>query len=198
MFNPFRKKSFLEKCSDSVLDGLAAVGDIVVTTGEVIGDAVDALTTPSSPKVVIYHERPVIEERKVVIKTTTVTPSTSWMERETLRLQQENLRIRQENLRMERELANRRRRETAYEASKDRIARAIEASRNAVRVVLDEVVTSKKGNKYRVQLVLKGDEYKVLVKIYDLGIPVWESTFYDAKSAYDAFSSHRIIIKTIK
>ena len=195
MFSFGRKKSFLEKCSDGVLEGLAAVGDVVIATGEIVGDAVDAITTPSSPKVVIYHERPVIEERKVVIKTTTVTPATSWMERETLRLQQENLRIRQENLRMERELADRRRRETAYEASKDRIARAIEASRNAVRVVLDNVVTSKKGNKYRVQLVLKGDEYKVLVKIYDLGIPLFEDVYYDAESAYNAFSSRRNLIK---
>ena len=198
MFNPFHKKSFSEKCIDNVLGGLAAVDDVVIATGEVIGDAVDALPTPTTKReVTIVHERPVIE-RKVVINTTTVTPSTSWLERETLRLQQENLRIRQENLRMERELADRRRRETEYEASKDRIARAIEASRNATRIMLDEVVTSKKGNKYRVQLVLKGDEYKVLVKLYDLGIPVWESTFDDAESAYDAFSSHRIIIKTIK
>ena len=76
MFNPFRKKSFLEKCSDSVLGGLAAVGDVVVATGEIVGDAVDAITTPSQKReITIVHERPVIE-RKVVINTTTVTPVT--------------------------------------------------------------------------------------------------------------------------
>lgn len=68
MFNPFRKKSFLEKCSDSVLGGLAAVGDIVVTTGEVIGDAVDAITTPTTKReTVIIHERPVVLERRTVM-----------------------------------------------------------------------------------------------------------------------------------
>ena len=67
MFNPFRKKSFLEKCSDSVLGGLAAVGDIVVTTGEIVGDAVDALTTPTTKReTVIIRERPVVLERRTV------------------------------------------------------------------------------------------------------------------------------------
>lgn len=193
MFNPFRKKSFLEKCSDNILNGLAAVGDVVVATGEVVGDAVDALTTPATKRETVIIQRPVVVERR-----TTVVTTNSWAECEARRLRQETMRLREDNLRMERELADRRRREAEYETAKARLEREHEARMNATRVVLNEVVTSKRGNKYRVQLLLKGSEYKVLVKIYDLGIPVWESTFYDAKSAYDAFSSHRIIIKTIK
>lgn len=192
MFNPFRKKSFLEKCSDSVLGGLAAVGDVVVATGEIVGDAVDAITTPTTKRETVIIQRPVVVERRTVVTTN------SWAECEARRLRQETMRLREENLRLEHELTERRRREAEYETAKVRLEREHEARMNATRVVLNEVVTSKRGNKYRVQLLLKGSEYKVLVKIYDLGIPVWESTFYDAKSAYDAFSSHRIIIKTIK
>ena len=72
MFNFGRKKSFFEKGVDGVLNGLAAVGDVVIATGEVIGDAVDAITTPSQKReITIVHERPVIE-RRVVINTTPI------------------------------------------------------------------------------------------------------------------------------
>ena len=194
MFNPFRKKSFLEKCSDSVLGGLAAVGDVVVATGEVVGDAIDALTTSSSPKVVIYHEHPVIEERKVVIKTT-VTPSNEELEREILRLKNETLRIREENLRMVREMAERRKREAEYEAAKEQLARDIEAANNAIRVVLHDDITTKRGNTYRVKLLLKGNEFRVTVKDCNRGYTLFDEVYYDAIRAYNAFSSRCLILK---
>ncbi len=196
MFNPFRKKSFLEKCSDSVLGGLAAVGDVVVATGEIVGDAVDAITTPSQKReITIVHERPVIE-RKVVINTTTVTPSNAELEREILRLKTETMRIRQENLRMVNEMVEHRRREAEYEAAKERIAREVEDRMKSVQVVLDDTITTKRGNTYRVKLLLKGNEYKVTVKDCDLGFTLFDEVYYDAVRAYDAFSSRRLILKT--
>lgn len=67
MFNPFHKKSFLEKCSDNILSGLAAVGDVVVATGEVVGDAVDAITTPAIKRETVIIQRPVVVERRTVV-----------------------------------------------------------------------------------------------------------------------------------
>ena len=72
MFNFGRKKSFFEKCSDGVLNGLAAVGDVVVATGEIVGDAVDAITTPTTKRETVIIQRPVVVERH----TTVVTPVT--------------------------------------------------------------------------------------------------------------------------
>ena len=190
MFNPFRKKSFLEKCSDSVLGGLAAVGDVVVATGEVVGDAIDALTTPATKRETVVVHRPVVVE-----KHTTVVTTNSWAECEARRLRQETMRLREENLRIERELADRRRREAEYEAEKEQLARAIEFVNNAVRVVLNDVITTKRGNTYRVELLLKGDEYRVTVKDCTRGYTLFNEVYYDAVRAYNAFSSRCIILK---
>lgn len=192
MFNFGRKKSFGEKCVDGILGGLAAVGDVVVATGEIVGDAVDAITTPTTKReITIVHERPVVVERR-----TTVVTTNSWAECEARRLRQETMRLREENLRMERELADRRRREAAYAAAKERLARDLEDRANAVRVVLDDTITTKRGNTYRVKLLLKGNEYKVTVKDCDLGFTLFDEVYYDAVRAYDAFSSRRLILKT--
>lgn len=84
MFNMFRKKSMTEKAIDSVLGGLAAVGDVVIGTAEVISDAGSALAEScKSDKVVertttIHHyHRPVVIERKqpeVVVARVVVAP----------------------------------------------------------------------------------------------------------------------------
>lgn len=84
MFNMFRKKSMTEKAIDSVLGGLAAVGDVVIGTAEVISDAGSALAEScKSDKVVertttIHHyHRPVVIERKqpeVVVTHVVVSP----------------------------------------------------------------------------------------------------------------------------
>lgn len=85
MFNLFRKKTFAEKCADGIISGLAAVGDVVVGTAEVISDAGSALAEScASDKVVekttvVHHyHRPVVVEHKqpeVVVARVVVSPA---------------------------------------------------------------------------------------------------------------------------
>lgn len=81
MFNMFKKKSMTEKAIDSVLGGLATVGDIVIGTAEIIGDAGSALAESCKSdhnKVVertttIHHyHRPVVVERETPVVITRV------------------------------------------------------------------------------------------------------------------------------